>query len=86
VKRFELGTFNPASQTLLRIVAEWLQIFQPGGQSCNGIATKKGCGSAEKKEKKGGKADKATHWGMNVQEKKPEFCSQSRLPAVFKES
>jgi hypothetical protein len=23
---------------------------------------------------------------MNVQEKKPEFCSQFRLPAVFKES
>jgi hypothetical protein len=57
VKRFELGTSNPSSQTLLRIVAEWLPIFQPGGQSCNGIATKKGCASAEKKEKKGGKTD-----------------------------
>ena len=57
MKRFEPGTFNPASQTLLRIVAECLPIFQLGGQSCNGVSTKKGCGSTEKKEGKGGKTD-----------------------------
>jgi hypothetical protein len=57
MKRFEPGTFNFASQTLLRTVAECLPIFQLGGQSYNGVSTKKSCGSAEKKEGKGGKND-----------------------------
>ena len=57
MKRFQAGhiylCLSDPAENCGGVVAN----FPARGQSCNGIATKKGCGSVEKTEEKGGKAD-----------------------------